>query len=77
MDTVTSRARGIGRALLLAALDWARGHGIALPSASMLLTNTAVLGLIASTGRSVRESTASAGVVIVTIDVGRPLPKAA
>ena len=71
------QGRGIGRALLLAALDWAGGHGIALLSASMLSTNTAVLGLIASIGRPVRESTASAGVVIATIDVGRPLPKAA
>lgn len=71
------QARGIGRALLLAALDWARAHGIALLNASMLSTNTAVLGLIASIGRPVRGSTASAGVVVATIDVGRPLPKAA
>ncbi len=71
------QARGIGRALLLAAVDWARAHGIALLSASMLSTNTAVLGLIASISRPVRESPASAGVVVATIDVGRPLPKAA
>ncbi len=71
------QARGIGRALLFAALDWARAHGITLLNASMLSTNTAVLGLIASIGRPVRESTASAGVVIATIDVGRPLPRAA
>jgi len=71
------QARGIGRALLLAALDWARAHGIALLNASLLSTNTAVLWLIASIGRPVRESPASGGVVVATIDVGRPLPKAA
>jgi acetyltransferase len=71
------QARGIGRALLLAALDWARDQDVALLQASMLSTNSAVLGLIASIGRPVRESTASAGVVIVTIDVGWRWPKAA
>jgi GNAT superfamily N-acetyltransferase len=71
------QGRGIGRALLLASIDWARDHGVDLLQASMLSTNTAVLGLIASTGRPVQESTASAGVVVVTIDVGRRWPNAA
>ena len=71
------QAHGIGRALLLAAVDWAKDHGVTLLQASMLSTNTAVLGLIASIGRPVHESTASAGVVVVTIDVGRRWPKAA
>jgi hypothetical protein len=45
--------------------------------ASMLATNGGVLALIASIGRPVHESIPLAGVVIVTIDVGRPVPKAA
>lgn len=71
------QARGIGRGLLIAAIDWARDHGVDLLQASMLSTNTPVLGLIASIGRPVQESTASAGVVVVTIDVGRRWPNAA
>jgi GNAT superfamily N-acetyltransferase len=71
------QGRGLGRALLLAALDWAKDQDVALLKASMLSTNSAVLGLIASIGRPVQESTASAGVVLVTIDVGQRWPKAA
>ena len=68
------QGHGIGQALLLAAIDWARNHRIALLQASALSTNSAVLGLIASVGRPVRESIPSAGVVVVTIDVGAALP---
>ena len=66
--------RGIGQALLLAAVDWARNHRIGLLQASALSTNSAVLGLIASIGRPVRESSPSGGVVVATIDVGAPVP---
>lgn len=71
------QGHGIGRALLLAAVEWARKRGIDRLEASMLATNSAVLGLIASIGRPVHESTPSAGVVLVTIDVGRGVSKAA
>jgi acetyltransferase len=64
------QGQGIGRELLLAAVDWAGGHGIARLHASALSTNSAVLGLVASIGRPVRESTSSAGVVHVTINIG-------
>lgn len=64
------QARGIGRALLLAAVDWAISHGIDRLQASALSTNGAVLGLMASLGRPVRESMSSAGVVHVTIQIG-------
>ena len=49
------QAQGIGRALLLAAVDWATSHGIERIHASALSSNSAVLGLIASIGRPVRE----------------------
>ena len=71
------QGRGVGQALLLAAVDWARNHRIGLLQASALSTNSAVLGLIASIGRPVRESSPSAGVVVATIDVGADRPKAA
>jgi acetyltransferase len=71
------QGQGIGRALLLAAVDWAAGHGIALLQASALSTNSAVLGLIASIGRPVRELSPVAGVVNVTIHVAGTRPKAA
>ena len=68
---------GVGRSLLSAALDWAADHRIALLEASTLSTNSAILGLVASVERPTRASSPSAGVVIVTIDVGGALPKAA
>ncbi len=71
------QGHGVGRALLLSAVDWARDHGVAQLHASMAATNSAVLGLIASIGRPVRESTPSAGVVLATIHVGAPQPRAA
>jgi GNAT superfamily N-acetyltransferase len=64
------QAQGIGRALLLAAVDWATSHGIERLHASALASNSAVLGLIASIGRPVHESMSSAGVVQVTMHIG-------
>ena len=64
------QAQGIGRALLLAAVDWATSHGIERIHASALSSNSAVLGLIASIGRPVRESMSSAGVVQVAMHIG-------
>jgi GNAT superfamily N-acetyltransferase len=71
------QGHGIGKALLGAAVEWARNHGIDRLQASALSTNSAVLGLIASVGRPVLESSPSAGVVVATIDVGGDQPKAA
>ncbi len=71
------QGHGIGKALLIGAVDWARSHGIRYLQASALSTNSALLGLIASIGCPVRESSPWAGVVVATIDVGAPVPKAA
>lgn len=71
------QGHGIGRALLLGAVEWARDHRIGRLEASTLATNSAVLALIASIGRPVHESAPLGGVVLVTIDVGRPMPRAA
>ena len=64
------QAQGIGRELLLASVDWSTSHGIERLQASALSSNSAVLGLIASIGRPVRESMSSAGVVEVTMHIG-------
>jgi acetyltransferase len=69
--------RGIGRLLLGEAVDWAANHEVACLQASMLATNSAILGLIASLECPIRLSPPSAGVATVTIDVGGALPKAA
>jgi acetyltransferase len=69
--------RGIGRALLTTAVDWARHHGVDSLQAFMLATNSAVLGLVRSIGCPVRLSPSSAGVVLATIEVGDAVPRAA
>jgi len=71
------RRRGVGRSLLGAALSWAADHGIARLEASMLSTNSAILGLVASLDCPIRQSAPSAGLITVTIDVGGALPNAA
>lgn len=69
--------RGVGRSLLNAAVDWAANHDIGRLQASMLSTNSAILGLIASLECPIRVSPPSGGVALVTIDVAGALPKAA
>jgi len=68
---------GVGRSLLSAALDWAAAHGIVRLEASMLSTNSAILGLVASLDCPIRQSAPWAGLITVTIDISGALPKAA
>ena len=69
--------RGVGRAMLLEAISWAQRHGIERLTASMRLTNMAVMGLVRSLGLPVRIGSADAGVVDVTVDLAAALPLAA
>jgi acetyltransferase len=69
--------RGVGRSLLRAAIEWAADHWIVRLEASMLSTNSAILGLVASLEFPIHMSSPSAGVVMVTIDISGPLPQAA
>jgi acetyltransferase len=64
--------RGIGRALLLAAVDWACAHGFDRLEASMVTTNSAILGLLRSIGGDVRLTSPRAGTVQATIRVVQP-----
>lgn len=68
---------GIGRRLLVAAMTWAEHHGVDRLRASMLSTNTAILGLIRSMGQVVTLSMPSAGVVDASIDLSNALRPAA
>jgi len=68
---------GVGRALLDAAIGWARRRGVARLVASTRWSNVAMLGLLRSSGHPVRMGPDDAGVVDVIVDVTRDLPSAA
>ena len=71
------QGHGVGRALLGAAIDWARRHRVRTLQASMLTTNSAILGLLRSARLPTRLSTPKAGVVTATMDVTPALSTAA
>lgn len=61
--------RGVGRALLGAAIEWAGEHGISRLTASLLWGNAPMLNLIRSTGRPVSFGAAGAGTLEAVLDV--------
>lgn len=63
------RGQGIGRRLLIEAIDWASRHGIAHLRASMLATNIPILALIRSTGRTVVLTSPDCGVIEAEIAI--------
>ena len=69
--------RGVGRALLRAAIDWAQSHGIGTLSASMLWGNAPVLALVRSMGCPVSFGAADGGTVEALVRIGGALPNAA
>jgi GNAT superfamily N-acetyltransferase len=69
--------RGVGRALLAAAVEWGRSHGIGTLSASMLSSNAAILGLVRSMGWPISFEAADGGTVEVLVRIGDALPNAA
>jgi GNAT superfamily N-acetyltransferase len=69
--------RGVGRALLAAAGDWARAHGIATLSASMLWGNAPILGLVRAMGCPISFGPADGGTVEARVRIGDALPSAA
>jgi acetyltransferase len=71
------QGRGVGRALLHTAIVWARHHGIARLQASMLTTNSAILGLLRSARLPTRLSKPRAGVVTATMELSPALCTAA
>ncbi len=71
------QGRHIGTALLNAAVDWAGRHHVRRLQASMLTTNSAILGLLRSVRVPTRLSTPRAGVVTATLDLPPVLSTAA
>jgi GNAT superfamily N-acetyltransferase len=69
--------RGVGRALVAAAIAWAEAHGVTCLAASMLSSNAAVLNLVRSSGRHVSLMAADGGIVEARIAVRDLLPHAA
>jgi acetyltransferase len=69
--------QGIGRALLAAAIEWARPHGIGRLRASILCSNAEMSALLRSSGCPVTQSTSAAGVVEATLDIRPALTGAA
>lgn len=68
---------GVGRALLDAAIAWARRRHLERLIVSTRWSNVAMLGLLRSSGHPIRVGADDAGVVDVFVDVGGRLPTAA
>lgn len=68
---------GIGRALLAAAIDWARSHGFATVRGAIRWSNPAILGLVRTCGRPVTIVTDAEGETEAVIDIRPQLPAAA
>jgi len=69
--------RGVGRAMLAKAIDWARLHGISGLLASMRSDNTAVSSLVRSMGYPIRYGAPDGGTVDALIEVRGSHPVAA
>jgi GNAT superfamily N-acetyltransferase len=69
------QGRGIGRALLRTALDWADQRGYQSITACCTADNARVLRLLSSAPHGARVSDADGGVVDVTMPLTSPLPR--
>jgi GNAT superfamily N-acetyltransferase len=69
--------QGIGRALLTAAIAWARQHGIGRLRASMRWGNGAIISLVRSAGAPVTWQTRSGGGLEAIMEVGTATSTAA
>jgi len=71
------QGRGVGRAMLGRAISWAQEHGIARLRASILCSNTQMLGLLRSAGYPITYGDTSGGTIDAYLDVRRSRPIAA
>jgi GNAT superfamily N-acetyltransferase len=69
--------RGIGRALLAAAVAWATAHGVVRLVAEIRWSNPAIFGLLRSIDRPLRITTTADGGTEAVVAVGGRLPAAA
>ena len=68
---------GVGRAMLARAITWARAHGIARVAASILVGNTAMIGLLRSVGYPMTFGATTGGTIDAYLDVRSSRPLAA
>jgi GNAT superfamily N-acetyltransferase len=68
---------GIGRALLRAAIAWARDHGVERLHATIRWSNPAIFGLLRSVDRPVHVVTDADGDLDAVVDLSTRLPAAA
>lgn len=69
--------RGIGRALLSAAMDWAERHGIPRLRADVMWSNPAIIGLLRSVRGRLSLVTGPSGDLEAVLTIGREVPTAA
>ncbi len=69
--------RGIGRALLAAAMEWAPAHGVAALRAAIRWSNPAIIGLLRSVNRPMTIVNDGGGDLEAVIQVGGEIPVAA
>jgi GNAT superfamily N-acetyltransferase len=73
----TWQHRGIGRALLAAAIEWASAHGVARLRAAIRWSNPAIIGLLRSVERPMTFANDGEGDLEAVIEVGGEIPVAA
>lgn len=71
------QGHGLGRALLTAAIEWAKAHDIAHLRAYMRCTNGAIIALVRGAGYPVTWNTPRGGGLEAVIDVGATMHSAA
>jgi GNAT superfamily N-acetyltransferase len=69
--------QGIGRALLLSAIDWAEAHRVQRLHAAIRWSNPAIMGLLRSVDRPITIRSDQAGELDAVIDLTGALPAAA
>jgi GNAT superfamily N-acetyltransferase len=75
--TDTWQGQGVGRAMLACAISWAHAHGIARLASPILMTNTAMFGLLRSMGYPITYGRSADGTIDASLDVRSSHPLAA
>ena len=71
------QGHGVGRAMLARAISWAQAHGIARLASPILMTNTAMFGLLRSMGYPITCGPSTDDTIDVSLDVRSSHPLAA
>ena len=71
------QGHGVGQAMLARAISWAQAHGIARLASPILMTNTAMFGLLRSTGYPIAYGGSAEGTIDASLDVRSSHPLAA